>query len=136
MTYASRTDLEDRYGVDELEQRESVLPAGAVGRALSDADAEVDGYVAGAYNVPLSPVPSNIVRIAAAIARYRLLGDAATEQTRADYEDAIRFLRDVQSGRARLMSAAPIAGGTPAATIAVTTGGKVFARGSNGGLAG
>lgn len=122
MTYATRTDLEERYGVAELEQRESMLPAGAVERALVDADAEVDGYVAGAYAVPLSPVPSNIVRIAAALARYRLLGDAASEQARADYDDAIRFLRDVQSGRARLMSAAPIAEGAPAATIAVTNG--------------
>lgn len=120
MTYATRTDLEERYGADELTQRESVLPAGAVARALSDADAEVNSYVAGAYTVPLNPVPTNIVRIAAAVARYRLLGDAATEQARQDYEDAIRFLRDIQSGRATLMDAAPIAGNTPAATISVT----------------
>lgn len=122
MTYATRTDLEERYGADELTQRESVLPAGAVVRALSDADAEVNSYVAGAYALPLNPVPTNIVRIAAAVARYRLLGDAATEQARQDYEDAIRFLRDIQSGRATLMDAAPIAGNTPAATIAVTNG--------------
>lgn len=122
MTYATRTDLEERYGADELEQRESVLAAGAVGRALADADAEVDGYVAAAYAVPLNPVPANIVRVACSIARYRLLGDAATEQARKDYEDAIRFLRDVQGGRATLMAAAPLAGNTPAATIAVTNG--------------
>lgn len=122
MTYATRTDLEERYGVAELEQRESMLPAGAVERALADADAEVDGYVAGGYTVPLAPAPSNIVRIAAALARYRLLGDAASEQARADYDDAIRFLRDVQSGRARLMSAAPLAEGAPAATITVING--------------
>lgn len=122
MTYATRTDLEERYGVDELAQRESMLPAGAVDRALGDADAEVDGYVAAGYSVPLNPVPPNIVRVAAAIARYRLLGDAATEQARKDYEDAIRFLRDVQAGRAKLMSAAPISGNTPEATISVTNG--------------
>lgn len=130
MTYATRSDLEDRYGADELVQRESMLPAGAVARALLDADAEVNGYVAGAYGVPLTPVPANIVRIAAAIARYRLLGDATTDQARADYEDAIRFLRDVQAGRATLMDAAPIAGNTPAATITVINGrDKAFAGG-------
>lgn len=122
MPYATRIDLEDRYGAEELEQRESMLAAGAVDRALADADAEVDGYVAGAYAVPLDPVPANIVRIAAAIARYRLLGDAATEQARQDYDDAVRFLRDVQAGRAALMSAAQLPGNTPAATIVVTNG--------------
>lgn len=122
MTYATRTDLEERYGADELTQRESMLPAGAVDRALADADAEVDGYVAAAYTVPLAPVPANIVRAACSIARYRLLGDAATERARQDYEDAIRLLRDVQAGRATLMSASPLAGNTPAATLAVTNG--------------
>jgi phage gp36-like protein len=59
-----------------------------------------------------------------------LLGDAATEQARADYGDAVRFLRDVQAGRAALMDAAPIAGNTPAATIAVTNSrDKVFSGG-------
>lgn len=130
MTYATRTDLEERYGETELAQRESMLPVGAVDRALADADAEVDGYVSGGYAVPLSPVPANIVRVAASIARYRLLGDSATEQSRKDYEDAIRFLRDVQAGRVQLMSAAPIAGNTPAATISVTNGrDKVFSGG-------
>jgi phage gp36-like protein len=130
VTYATRTDLEERYGADELAQRESVLPAGAVARALVDADAEVNSYVASAYTLPLNPVPSNVVRIAAAIARYHLLGDAASEQARQDYGDAVRWLRDVQSGRAVLMDAAPIAGNTPEATIAVTNGrDKVFAGG-------
>jgi len=122
MTYATRTDLEERYGADELTQRESMLLAGAVARALADADAEIDSYVAGAYAVPLNPVPANIVRVACSIARYRLLGSSSDEQARKDYEDAIRLLRDVQGGRAVLMAAAPLAGNTPAATIAVTNG--------------
>lgn len=129
MTYATRPGLEERYGALEIEQRESMLPAGAVARALADADAEVDAYVGGAYSVPLSPVPAVIVRVAAGIARYRLLGDAASDQARKDYEDAVRYLRDVQAGRAAI-AAAPLAGNTPAATIAVTNGrDKAFAGG-------
>lgn len=122
MTYATRTDLEERYGADEMTQRESVLPAGAVARALADADAEIDSYVSSGYGVPLSPAPTNIPRIAAAIARYRLLGEAASEMARKDYEDARAWLRDVAAGRIALDGAARLAGNTPAATIAVTNG--------------
>lgn len=129
MTYATRTDLEERYGALEIEQRESMLPAGAVARALADADAEIDAYLGGAYAVPLSPAPAVIVRVAAGLARYRLLGDATTEQARKDYEDAVRYLRDVQAGRASI-TATPLAGNTADATIAVTNGrDKAFAGG-------
>lgn len=122
MTYAIRADLEERYGADELTQRESVLSAGAVTEALADADAEIDAYVGGRYAVPLSPAPANVVRIACAIARYNILGDSATERARNDYTDALRFLRDVQAGRASLGEAAVIAGAEDSATVSLTTG--------------
>lgn len=118
MTYATRTDLIAAYGADEVAQRESMLPAGATDRALADADAMIDGYVSGRYQVPLAPQPANILRIACSIARYYLLGDATTEGARNDYEDAIAWLKDVQSGRVVLVSAAvsanPATGGMPA----------------------
>lgn len=118
MTYATRTDLEARYGAVELTQRESMLATGAVARALSDADALINGYLAGRYIVPLSPVPDNLSRLACAIARYYVLGDANTEQSRKDFEDAVGWLKDVAAGRVTLTTAtvslAPETGGTPA----------------------
>ena len=39
MPYATRTDLEERYGADEIAQRESALQDGAIDLALADADA-------------------------------------------------------------------------------------------------
>lgn len=126
MTYATRADLEDRYGADEVALRESVLPAGAVGRILTGADAEIDSYVSSRYTVPLSPVPANIVNLAAAIGRYHLLGEAATDRARQDYEDARSYLRDVQAGRALLESAAPLAGSAPSETVVVSSREKVF----------
>ena len=126
MTYATRTDLVERYGADEIEQRESVLPDGAVDRALADADAEIDSYVGNRYGVPLSPVPANIPRLACAIARYHLLGDAATETARKGYEDARAFLRDIQAGRALLDSAATASGAAPSARVEFVPGRKVF----------
>ena len=130
MTYATRADLEDRYGATEIEQRESGLPSGAVDRALGDADGEINSYVAGRYSVPLSPVPSNIPRLASAIARYNLLGDAATDKARADYDDAIRFLKDVQAGRALLQDATPLTGSAPSNRVSMVTNDRVFARGA------
>ena len=122
MSYATRTDLEERYGADELVQRESVLPAGAVDRALADADVEIDSYLATRYTVPLSPVPGNAVRIAAAIARYRLLGDAVTEIARKDYEDSRAWLKDVAAGRVQINGATPLAAAAPSASVDYVVG--------------
>lgn len=130
MSYATRADLEERYGAEEVAQRESMLAAGAVDQALSDADAEIDSYLAGRYAVPLSPVPDQAVRIACALARYWLLGDSAAEPARKAFEDARAWLRDVRAGRAELGGAAPLAGSAPAATVDVVTRERVF----NGGL--
>lgn len=132
MSYATRTDLEKRYDADEIAQRESVLAAGAVDRALADADGEINSYIAGRYAVPLSPVPDNIPRLASAIARYNLLGDAATERARDDYNDAIRLLKDIQAGRAQLDSAAPLPASAPSARVEITTGDRIFSRGARG----
>lgn len=104
MTYATRLNLEQRYGTDELEQRESMLSAGAVDQALQDADSRINGYLASRYSLPLSVVPDDLPQVACALARYQLLGDAATERARKDYEDAMAWLKDVANGRVKLQS--------------------------------
>ena len=116
--YATRTDLEACYGTTELTQRESALPTGAVAKALTDADALINGYVGGRYAVPLAPVPDNLPRLACAVARYYLLGESRTEQARQDYEDAVSWLKGVAAGSIPLPKAAeaatPETGGTAA----------------------
>lgn len=126
MTYAIRADLEDRYGVDELEQRESMLPAGAVEGALADADAEIDSYLATRYTLPLASVPSLLKRLACAIARYSLLGDAASDRARADYEDARRMLAGLANGSVTLGLATAVAGTPTPGTITIDTPDPVF----------
>ena len=128
MAYATRIDLEQRYGADEIAQREEALPAGAIDRALADAEALIDGYVGGRYSVPLSPVPSNLPQVACAIARYNFLGEAATERARDDYKDAIGWLKDVQAGRVLLQDAEPLSGSAPASTVTMVSSGSVFKR--------
>ena len=129
--YATRQDLIDRYGEAEIAQRESALPPGATDRALADADAEIDSYLAGRYVVPLAAPPGNVVRVACTIARARLLGDAVSEQARKDSEDARAWLRDVQAGRALVAGASPqTAPATSVATVNLTNGrDKAFAGG-------
>jgi len=128
MAYASITDFEQRYGGDEVVQREAMLGAGAADRALADAEAEINSYVAGRYLVPLSPLPTSITLIACAIARYHLLGDSSTEAARQAYEDARAFLRDVQAGRAQLAGADQVSAATGAATVDYVTDERLFSR--------
>lgn len=126
MTYATRTNLEDRYGATEIEQRESVLPAGAVDQVLADTDALIDGYMAGRYTVPLSPVPANLPRIACQVARYLLLDSAADDRARQDYEDALAWLKDVAAGRVILTEAVAAATTAVSATPVTRTTARQF----------
>lgn len=127
MAYITRQDLEERYG-DEIAQRESGLRPGAVDNAIVAAGALIDGYLAGRYALPLSPVPASLPQQAEAIARYRLMGDAATEQARLDYQDAIAWLKDVAAGRVQFDQVAPEPASAPAATVMVASSDAVFKR--------
>jgi len=116
MTYATQADLEARFGLDELTQLTDRTNAGVpdavvVARALADADAEIDGYLASRYALPLATVPPVLARIACDIARYRLWEDRASEEVRRRYEDARRLLESIARGQVSLglpaVSAAP-----------------------------
>lgn len=109
MPYTSKQEMIDRFGADELIQlTDRASPStGAISdtvlnQALADADSEADGYLGARYTLPLATVPVALKRIAADIARYRLYDNAATEEVRKRYEDAIKFLRAVSSGEATL----------------------------------
>lgn len=134
MSYATRSDLVDRFGEDEIAQRESMLPEGAVDKALSDAVTQIDGYIAVRYPVPVTPAPEQLTRVACDLARYFLLGASATDVERAAYKDGIAMLRDLASGKMRLIGIEPVSGGRPSAIVEYTSVDKVFKRGQRGGL--
>lgn len=119
MPYATQQDLIDRFGQAELielsdRSRSGAIDAAVVSRALGDADADIDAYLASKYTLPLDTVPLVINRLACEIARYHLHEDRVTENVRKRYEDAIRMLRGVASGEVSL--GVDEAGETPAAT--------------------
>lgn len=128
MSYATRQDLEQLYGAAEVSQRASALGAGAVDKALLNADAMIDGYLVGRYTLPLSPIPPNLPQVACALARYGLMGEAATERARNDQKDALGWLRDVQAGRVQLQATAPVPGNEPEALVMMSTSDAVFKR--------
>lgn len=108
MEYATREDLVDRFSEAELAPLEDLgnsgsPDAGVSARALSDAAAEINSYLAVRYALPLPSVPEALVRVACDIARYRLHQNAPTAEVKARYEHALKWLEDVRDGRAALV---------------------------------
>jgi phage gp36-like protein len=126
MSYATRTDLENRYGAAEFAQRESILGVGAVDRALADASAEIDGYLDDRYLVPVFPVPTIINKRCCDIARYNLLGDACTEDARNRYTDAIKYLGNIVNGTISLDGVTSKVGGESTTRVEVISRPRVF----------
>jgi len=105
--YATAQELEKRLGGEEalviLADRDGdgVADAELVERALTDATAEIDSYLAGRYNLPLATVPAVLVRLACDMAVYRITseyGAGLTEERRQRYEDAVAWLKRAASG--------------------------------------
>ena len=128
MPYATRSDLVDRSGATEIAQREKMLPQGAIDRALDDASSDIDGYLAARYAVPITPPPLSLVRLACDIARYRILGDSASENVRGRYKDAIAAVRDIGAGRSRLTELEQSAAARDSATVEIVSAPRIFGR--------
>lgn len=120
--YATVEDLIARSGERELIglTDRADPPTGTIDRAiveaaLAAASAEIDGYIAARYRVPLDPAPLPIRTATVALARHALWTTDRPEAVRQDRDDATRLLRDIANGIAAL--AAPVAG-TPTPTTA------------------
>lgn len=118
MGYATQQDMVDRFGETELVQltnrdnpAATTINATVIGKALADADAQIDGYL-GRYTLPLAIVPPMLTRHACDIARYHLYDERATEQAQKRYDDAIAYLKDVAKGD--ILLGPTTAGETPA----------------------
>jgi phage gp36-like protein len=107
--YCTPQDLIDRFGQAEIAQLAPATPGqvdtARVQRACNDAGDMVDGYLRPRHTLPLSAVPTILVKLSAAIARFELHlgGDRQpTDQVRQDRDQAIAFLKDVAGGKADL----------------------------------
>lgn len=133
--YATAADLTARYG-DEINQvadrdGDGLADPAVLDGALADVSAELDGYLAVRYQLPLATVPLILNRLACVLARERLAYQAGIElgpdnATRREADAARKTLRDLSSGVASL-------GITPApavqtGTVQMVSGGRDWAR--------
>ncbi|MDM1247915.1 DUF1320 domain-containing protein [Acinetobacter sp. R933-2] len=101
--YATRNDLETRFGEGEMQQLEIMQTvSNSIEEALQDASEEIDSYIAVRYKLPLPQTPSTLKRIACNIARYRLYFQRPTEEIENRYKAEIDFLKRVADGKAVL----------------------------------
>jgi phage gp36-like protein len=116
VTYAVRSDLETRFGAEEIRQLSDRFETGGgaesvITAALNDANVEIDGYLAGGYTLPLASTPPLLIRVASDIARYRLWKDQASEQVRRGYDDAVDILKRIATGTIKLTVAGVVPDG-------------------------
>lgn len=123
MTYASAQQLEDKFGIrllvdltDRADPPAGEADADVLGRALADADAVIDGYLAARYQLPLETVPPLVSDIASAIAIYKLHTFSPDPKIEEDHKYALRTLELIARGTVRL----PVAGIEPKGTGGTT----------------
>ena len=113
MPYTSLPLMIDRVGqamlialTDRGDIPVGVIDAVVMARALADADAVINGYLAGRYVLPLAITPALIADIAAAVTLWKLHVTSPEDKIKADYHAAIKTLRDIAQGVVRVPDAA------------------------------
>lgn len=143
MAYATKQDLIDRFGQTELVQLTDKVnkPATTINdttvtRALDDASAFADTYLAPALITPFVTAPPVLIKAVCDIARYYLFGKAAEKdgEVERSYREAVKLLGDISTGKANLSQSgvAPEAAGGGA--VKISTPDRVFTRDTLGGL--
>lgn len=131
--YTDRDDLIQRYGEAELieltdRHRQGIVDEEVLTRAIADAEALVDSYLAPRYVLPLAAdlvQGSNLPQAAADIARYNLYGAHAPDEVEKRYERQVKWLRDLSQGAASL-GVQDTATATPAGRAVVRGGASQF----------
>lgn len=112
MAYCTAQDVIDRFGEDELirltAQANEFGEYGTevnqtqLDRALSDASATIDSYLASRYPLPMANVLPILNRLACDIVRYFLHDVSPLDEVTNRYKEAIRFLEKVSKGEISL----------------------------------
>ena len=106
MTYATRADLEARFGAEEALDLAG-MQDGRIESALSDAAAEIDAALAAAYRLPLAGGPwPRLVGVACDLARRALHDDVSPAEVNARAERAQAALARLAAGDEALLDEA------------------------------
>lgn len=108
MAYCTAQDVIDRFGEDELirltaqanefGEYGTEINQTQLDRALSDASATIDSYLASRYPLPLANVLPILNRFACDIVRYFLHDVSPLDEVTNRYKEAIRYLEKVSKG--------------------------------------
>lgn len=128
----------DTFIEDPVEREELVAPI--IEGAIADADAEIDGYLAKRYAVPLSPAPKVINKFSKDIAVYNLFSrigiDESTDQKTYlnRYNAAIKFFELVADGKVSVGTEADDPASAAATGFSAKSNTRLFTRGSMRGM--
>ncbi|MBU1193967.1 MAG: DUF1320 domain-containing protein [Proteobacteria bacterium] len=137
MAYCTLNDIQDMMDEDEIIRFTDDTGAGTINtdvtdKAISGADALIDSYLASRYSVPVTPVPDILLNFAVDIAIYKICSrrSQAPEEVRTKYEDAIKWLEKVASGKVKISSAASAPASQSNDGPVITTSPRIFSRDS------
>lgn len=110
VAYATEADIVELYGAHALaavadRDYDGAADNAAVARALDDASGEMDLYIGAAYPLPLAAEVPALRQPCIDIAVYRLAssnGAVLTEEIRKRFDDAMKLLEKIASGKAKL----------------------------------
>ncbi|HDR1365455.1 gp436 family protein [Pasteurella multocida] len=127
MKYCTIDDLITAFGADEIHRL--IATDEEAEKAIDDAQAEIDMYLADRYTLPTQSVPKSLNRIACDIAHYYLynsVDDTSTVYLR--YKQRIKQLSDVASGKLSLGLDGNNEKPSENQVVFIETGKKVFSR--------
>lgn len=136
MAYCTLADIQYVMDEDDVirftdDDDSGAVSTAVVDKAIADTGSLVDAYLASRYTVPLDPVPDVINGVACDIAVYKISSrrGIASEEVRKKFEDAVKFLEKLASGKAVLPGAdESTSGGTD--MVRMTSDVRVFSRNS------
>lgn len=127
MPYTTLADLTARFGdrmivalTDRGGMATGAIDTTVVDKAIAEADAVIDGYLARRYAIPVSPLPPLLGDLALAIVIWKLHLGAPDPKVEADYKEALRTLRDISAGVITLSAAGVTAPEQGASGVQVT----------------
>lgn len=112
MPYVTLAQLLDRFGeqalvalTDRGKHATGVIDDAVINRAIADADAMIDGYLARRYALPLSVTQPLLTDVAGALVYWKLHTHQPDPKVETDYKAAMVTLRDISAGTIALTAA-------------------------------
>lgn len=109
MAYCTEAEIINQIPEEELIQfadddGDEVADTGVIEKAISDADAEIDGYLSGRYTLPFSTVPPILNKLSVDIAIWNLYSrrTVPNEMREKRYNAAVAMLKLMAKGEVKL----------------------------------